>query len=155
MYLLGKHPEILERLHKEIKEVSGGDIKNLKYEEINKLNLLTNVVKESLRLYPPAPINGRNAKEDTQLGGISIPAGTTVVIPSWNIQRNAKYWENPTRFEPERFDRDYHPFAWVPFGAGARVCIGQRLSLMEARVALAHIISNFKFQYKGDEPEVI
>ncbi|KAJ3032857.1 Cytochrome P450 4d2 [Rhizophlyctis rosea] len=115
---------------------------------------------ETMRLYPPAPTNGRVASVDTELGDVFVPKDTTVAIPVWALQRYEENFPSPLTFIPTRFTKTHpdtatrHPFAWMPFGAGGRVCLGQRLSLAEARIALAHIVRAFNVKTVTKQEEL-
>jgi cytochrome P450 len=103
-------------------------------------------VREILRLYPSAPFVPRRAAVDEELLGYPIPAGTTVVVMPWLVHRNPKYWPDPTRFDPRRHldsSASRPRLAWMPFGAGQRICIGQGLALMEANFALGKLLRRF------------
>eukprot|EP01087_Luapelamoeba_hula_P000169 TRINITY_DN10102_c0_g1_i2.p1 TRINITY_DN10102_c0_g1~~TRINITY_DN10102_c0_g1_i2.p1 ORF type:complete len:575 (-),score=102.36 TRINITY_DN10102_c0_g1_i2:122-1846(-) len=152
MYVLGCHPEITDKLREEIVRVAGrtGDITP---QHLQEMPYLSNINKEILRLYPPAPANWRLALEDTTIGGVLIPRDSAVTMNTWRVQKDPRYFDDPERFHPERWDeKKHHPFAWTAFGAGARRCLGTRLGLMEARIALAHIVRSFKLEYTGSRP---
>ena len=126
----------------------------------DKLAVTAQVLKESMRLYPPAPIMSRQSIVDTDLGGIPIKAGTQIIIPIYAIQRHRRYWSNPDFFEPGRFARDneakiprYH---YMPFGAGPRICIGMAFALIEGIAILATLVRAASFATVPDhEPEPI
>lgn len=111
------------------------------------------ILNETLRLYPPAVAMIRTAKEDVELGGCVVPAGTEVMIPIMAVHHDAAAWgDDAAEFNPARFAADddggrrRHPMAFMPFGGGARVCIGQNMALMEAKVALAVVLRRFEFR---------
>lgn len=144
--LLAQHPEAEARLHAELDTVLEGrtptlaDLKNLPYTEM--------VIKESLRLYPPAWTYSRLALNDVEVAGYTIPAGTTVGIHAYAAHRNPALWDDAEAFIPERFDpanADQLPrHAYVPFGGGPRICIGYAFALMEAQLMLATIASRYR-----------
>ena len=107
--------------------------------------LLDATVREILRLYPSAPFIPRRAVVDEELCGHRVPAGTMVVVSPWLIHRNPRCWSNPSRFDPRRhIDASTRPrLAWMPFGAGQRLCIGQGLAMMEASTTLARLLRRF------------
>merc|ERR1711918_132054 len=104
------------------------------------LDICTAIIKETLRLYPPAAgVTPRSAPEGASLGGYMIPAGTSVQVAIHALHRNEKHWVRPHDFDPNRFLQQTlpHPYAWMPFSAGARVCIGMNFAWMEMRLVLA------------------
>jgi cytochrome P450 len=107
------------------------------------------VAKESLRLYPPAWIIGRQNLTDDMIGGYGIPAGTNVLIPSYVIHRDPRWWEDPLEFRPERFETEHFAqaprFAYFPFGGGPRLCIGQGFAQLEMQALLVALCRRFRF----------
>lgn len=109
------------------------------------------VIKECLRLYPSVPIIGRVTGEDIETpSGYHIPKGTGLIIEIYDMHRNPNLYENPEQFIPERFlsenCNNRHPFAYIPFSAGSRNCIGQRYALWELKAALCGILRTFKLE---------
>jgi cytochrome P450 len=146
-YLLAQHPEVEARLAEELEIVLGGrapilaDLPRLRYTEM--------VLKESMRLYPPAWIlSGRIAVEDCRLGGYHVPAGTLLLLSPWVTQRDGRFFTEPERFIPERWEDDLEKqlprFAYFPFGGGSRMCIGQAFAMMEAKLLLAAVAQRFR-----------
>jgi cytochrome P450 len=146
--LLAQNPDVEAKLHHEIDTVLNGraptmaDLKALPYTE--------QVFKEVLRLYPPAYSYGRRALRDTQIGGYAIPAGAGVTVFNYYTQRNGEYFPDPERFDPDRFSPEREPeidrYAYVPFGGGPRVCIGNSFAMMEARLMIATIAQRWKLR---------
>lgn len=105
------------------------------------------VFQETMRLRPPASWLPRVAVEDDEIAGYQIPAGTMVVLPIYMYHHHPAFWEEPTRFDPERFSPERstgrHPFAWIPFGAGQRLCIGRDFAMLEGQMILATILQRF------------
>lgn len=104
------------------------------------------VLNETLRLYPPAVATIRRAKEDVELGGYNIPRGTELLIPIIAVHHDTRLWgPDAAQFNPGRFDgrTAHHPTAFIPFGLGARMCIGKNLALLEAKLTLAIILQRF------------
>ncbi|MGE5222363.1 MAG: cytochrome P450 [Omnitrophica WOR_2 bacterium] len=144
-YLLSQHPEIYQKLMGEIDQVTGGrqpsaaDLPDLPYLEM--------VVKESMRLYPPAWAIVRHSLNDFELEGYCLPGGTYVILSQYITHRLPEYWSQPDRFWPERFDSEHkeprRDFAYFPFGAGPRTCIGMPFAMLEARLLLATILQRF------------
>lgn len=145
-YLLSQNPDVERRLHDELDSVLQGqpptlaDLKRLPYTDM--------VVKESMRLYPPAWGFGRKAAVDTQLGGYDIPAGSALNCGVIHVHRDPRWWPNPMRFDPDRFDpgreQSIQKFAYMPFGGGPRICIGNTFAMMEARLLLATMASRYR-----------
>ncbi|MGH9744689.1 MAG: cytochrome P450 [Candidatus Acidiferrales bacterium] len=147
-YLLAQNPEKEEALDAELREVLGNraptaaDLPRLPYTEM--------VVKESMRLYPPAWGVGRRATRDFELDGYTIPAGTNFFLLQWVTQRDARFFPDPLRFDPERWRIDpirtgkLPRFAYFPFGGGPRVCVGAGFAIMEATLLLATIAQRFR-----------
>lgn len=145
--LIGSHPEIQKKLHDEIDSVLGHSDNHLTNEDLKQLKYLDLVIKETLRLFPSVPYFGRTISEDCEVGGYKILKGETAVILAYMIHRDVKYYPNPEKFDPDRFlpenSKDRHPYAYIPFSAGRRNCIGQRFALMEEKVILANILKRF------------
>ena len=114
------------------------------------------VIEESMRLYPPSPLIGRMACGEDVLGTERIPAGTIILISPWVLHRHPKLWSEPDMFVPERFlpgRREQIPrFAYLPFGAGPRVCLGIGFAMQEAVVLLATLIRNLRFERADNHP---
>lgn len=125
-------------------------------ETLGKLVWTRAVVEEAMRLYPPAPMIGRMIRGEDRLGSELFPAGTTILISPWVLHRHALLWERPDRFEPERFlpgRRELIPrYAYLPFGAGPRVCLGMGFAMQEAVLVLATLIKNLRFERANDQP---
>ncbi|KAH8034296.1 hypothetical protein HPB51_022749 [Rhipicephalus microplus] len=104
--------------------------------------------KESLRLYPPVPLVARNIDEDMRIGKYTIPKGTVAACAIYFLHRHPKVYKDPNTFMPERFmdNRNVSPFAFVPFSAGSRNCIGQRFAQLEEKIMLTHILRNFRVE---------
>ncbi len=146
-YLLAQHPEMKQRIADEVKQVIGDGEMN--YENVAQLKFTMMVIKEAMRLYPPVwGITRDAAKEDT-IGGYRIKKGDSIVVSPWAVHRLEKYWENPLKFDPERFSpermKNVHRYAWFPFGGGQRFCIGNNFALMEMQIILAMACSKFDF----------
>lgn len=147
-YLLGIHGEIMQQVHDEIDIVLGDEIPT--YENINKLDLLTKVIKETLRLYPPIHAGNRIVKSDLDFQGNSINAGSRVIYSIYLTHRNSNYWSDPLRFDPERFtldkERERPAYSYLPFGGGPRNCIGAGFSQIEGKVILARLFQKYEFR---------
>jgi cytochrome P450 len=101
-----------------------------------------------MRLFPPAYAFGRESLEECSIGGYLIPAGTTIFMSPWVIHRDPRWFSDPLKFRPERWDGDFAKtlprFAWLPFGGGPRICIGNNFALMEAMLVLASILRRYR-----------
>lgn len=118
------------------------------------------VLKETMRLYPSAPIIGRRVVAADRLCGYAVPAGVDVLVVPWVIHRHPDFWPDPERFDPERFtperEQERHRYAWLPFGGGPRACIGQRFSMLEAVLTLAVLVREFGFSAtESDIPHAV
>lgn len=138
-YLIDRHPDVRERLHAEAADVLGDRLPV--YEDLHRLTYTSMVLEEVMRLYPPVWILTRQAQQDDTVGGYHVPAGSDVLICPYTLHRHPSFWEDPGRFDPGRFDKSLSSerprYAYIPFGAGPRFCVGNHLGLMEATFALA------------------
>ena len=151
--LLGTHPDVDERLVCELRTVFGdGPIDPARY---SSLRYTRSVVQETLRLYPPAWVIPRLAVRPVELGGRRIPPGDVVIVCTQLLHRDPRFWDDPARFDPARFDEGAggrrHP-AYLPFGAGPRSCLGREFALMEATLLLAALARRFRAVPLGPAP---
>uniref|UniRef100_A0ABM5FBG7 Cholesterol 24-hydroxylase-like n=1 Tax=Pogona vitticeps TaxID=103695 RepID=A0ABM5FBG7_9SAUR len=144
---LGRHPEIVAKLQAEVDEVIGVKT-DIAYEDLGKLEYLSQVLKEVLRLYPPAPGTVRWTGKENVIEGVKIPANTTLIFSSYIMGRMERYFKDPLTFNPDRFSKDEpRPyFCYFPFSLGPRSCIGQIFAQMEAKVVMAKFLQRFEFQ---------
>ena len=153
-YLLSQHPEVEQRLLAELRESIHGD--DFSFDQLMSLDYMTCVLKETLRLYPPVWLFSRRARHDDQLGEFRVAAGTHIFIAPWFLHRRPELWPDPERFDPDRFDERQSPpvdrYAFVPFSAGARRCIGEYFSFVELQMHLAIALPRFKLHYRADRP---
>ncbi|CAH1398401.1 unnamed protein product [Nezara viridula] len=144
-WLLGLHSEIQEALFQEVSQTLVGKIPSM--EDYHKMDLLNRVLKESLRLYSPVPLVSRMITEEIVLpgSGYRLPAGTQVVVSMYSLHRRADLFPEPEKFNPDRFlEPIKHPFAYVPFAAGPRNCIGQKFVMLELKVIVSLVVLNFE-----------
>lgn len=142
--LLG-NPDALERTLAELDAVTGGGPP--RREDLGRLEYLDAVIKEALRVRPISPLVVRRLRAPVQLGGYDLPAGVMVVPCPYLVQRHPDYWPEPARFMPERFlGKKLDPYAWFPFGAGARRCIGMAFALFEMKVVLATMLTRVRLE---------
>lgn len=156
-YLLALHPEAERKFHAELDEVLGGrtpevtDLPNLKYTEM--------IAKEAMRLYPPAYAVGREAIEETELGGFHVPKGTQIFAFQWAVHRDPRFFDDPDQFKPERWSNGISEqlpkYAYFPFGGGPRQCIGNYFAMMEIVLLLATIGQRFRFTLVDEKVEVL
>jgi cytochrome P450 len=145
-YLLAQHPEVDAKLSAELEDVLGGRLPT--YGDIARLRYTEWVIKESMRLYPPAYSIGREALADCEIAGYHIPKGTQIALFQWIVHRDPRWFEDPETFRPERWDNDLARriprCAYFPFGDGPRICIGNQFAMMEAVLCLATIAQRFR-----------
>ncbi len=153
-YLLSQHPAAEAKLHAELAAVLGG--RTPRHEDLAKLPYTRMVIEESMRLYPPAHTLSRTAIGDDEVLGHRIPKGSQILIVPWLLHRHPKLWEDPGRFDPERFSPERsaarHRFAYIPFGAGPRICIGAAFAMAEAMLILATIAQRYRLRLKPGFP---
>jgi cytochrome P450 len=153
-YLLSRNPAAAAALHEELERVLAGraptpaDLPALRYTE--------SVIQESMRILPPVYGVGREALEDCELGGYEVAKGTTIFISMWAMHRDPRWFEDPAAFKPERWldglAARLPRHAYMPFGGGPRICIGNSFAMMEAVLVLATIARKFKLTRISDEP---
>jgi len=154
LLLLSLHPDKQEKLQKELAQFVQGDVPT--YEEAQNLNYCRCVLYETLRLYPTLPVFARYCAKTTNVGGYDIPKDSYVLINQMEINKNEKTWDKPNEFLPERFAESKGvtvsrplgvpggaDFGFVPFGAGLRSCVGQRMAMLQAIIILASAIRRF------------
>ncbi|XP_068199415.1 cholesterol 24-hydroxylase-like [Antennarius striatus] len=143
---LGRHPDILEKVKKEVDDVIGMK-QDISYDHLGHLGYLSQVLKETLRLYPPAPASTRDIAEALVIDGIHVPAGVTCMLNTYVTGRMERFFKDPLTFDPDRF----HPnapkpyYCYYPFSLGPRSCLGQSLALMETKVVMAKLLQRFDF----------
>lgn len=141
LFLVDQHPEVVERLHDEAVAVLGD--RPPTYEDLHGLRYTTMVLHEAMRLYPPVWILTRRAIADDEVGGYHVPAGADVMVCPYTLHRHPSFWDRPDEFDPDRFDparpSERPRYAFIPFGAGPRFCVGNHLGMLEATFVLAMI----------------
>nr|ARO50435.1 cytochrome P450 [Chironomus tentans] len=147
LFLLAHHPEAQEKVFQEIQEVTNGR-DDLTIDDLNKMNYMERVLKESMRLYPPVPFISRCFSEDVQIREVLHKKGSIIEIFICDIHRDPEHFPNPDNFDPDRFlpenCENRHNFAYLAFSAGMRNCIGQRFAMLELKIMLTKVIQNFK-----------
>ncbi|MCD7462864.1 hypothetical protein HAX54_049552 [Datura stramonium] len=151
MILLGRNQEWQERAREEVVQAFGRENKPT-FEELYRLKIVTMILYESLRLYPPISTRTRRTNEETKLGELDLPKGTLLFIPTILLHRDKEIWgEDSEEFNPERFSEGVlkatkGQMTYFPFGAGPRICIGQNFAILEAKMAIAMILQRFYFE---------
>jgi cytochrome P450 len=146
--LLGRHPAVIERLGAELDTVLDGRWPTPA--DVPRLVCASNVISESLRLYPTAWAIGRETVRDTQIGGRHVAKGTTVLIVPWAMHRDPRFFDAPDEFRPDRWSDGLAErlprYAYLPFGGGQRVCIGSGFALLEATLVLCALAQRFRME---------
>jgi cytochrome P450 len=144
-YLLSRNPQARARLGEELGRVLGGCTPD--FDDLRRLPFTEQVVKETLRLFPPVWLMTGIAKKGSTLGGLPVPEGTVVWSSQWSAHRDPRWFPEPEAFRPERWDAGAEPgvpdHAWFPFGGGARACLGARFAMVEAVLVLATLAQRF------------
>lgn len=157
-YALDNNPYIHAKLHYEITDILGQQEPSFSWDLYEELDYAGQVVDESMRIYPPVPLFGREAIDDDQIGNYEVPAGTSLMLSQYIIHRDPEIWEDPMEFDPERFagdnPEDKHRFSYFPFGGGARMCIGKELALLEARIILSLVVNEFRLERTEPDRDV-
>ncbi|XP_036961177.1 cytochrome P450 3A27-like [Acanthopagrus latus] len=147
-YLLATNPEIQKILQQEI-DKTFPDKGKLTYEALMQMEYIEMVINESMRLYPIANRLERVSKASVEINGLTIPKGTVAMVPIYTLHRDPSLWPEPDAFKPERFSKEnkgnIDPYAFLPFGAGPRNCIGMRFALLMMKLALVEILQRFTF----------
>ncbi|CAL1673962.1 unnamed protein product [Lasius platythorax] len=148
LFLLGNNFDHQEKVHEELEEVFKDSETPASVKELSQLKYLDRIIKEALRLYPSAPIISRKLVKDVKLGDYTLPIGVTLYIHFSLIHTNPQVWSDPKKFDPDRFlpenSKHRHPYAYIPFSAGPRNCIGQRFALLEEKTILTAILRKWR-----------
>ncbi|TXF89690.1 cytochrome P450 [Neolewinella aurantiaca] len=152
LWLLDQHPEVREKIRAEIAVVeTEGPVG---FKSARKLTYLTQVIEESMRMYPPAWITDRVALTDDQAGGYNISSGTSIAVFIHGLHHNPEYWDSPESFRPERMSaaakKTRHPMCYLPFGAGPRLCIGNHFAMLEMQLILVRLLRDYDFVFPED-----
>uniref|UniRef100_H3CWE3 Cytochrome P450, family 46, subfamily A, polypeptide 1, tandem duplicate 2 n=1 Tax=Tetraodon nigroviridis TaxID=99883 RepID=H3CWE3_TETNG len=153
---LARHPEILKRARKEVDEVIGMK-QDISYDDLGHLGYLSQVLKETLRIYPTAPGTSRDLVEDMVIGGVHVPKGVICIFSSYTMGRMEKFFKDPLKFDPDRFHPDAPKpyYCYFPFALGPRSCLGQNFAQMEAKVVMAKLIQRFDFTLPGQSFDIL
>ncbi|KAK5647779.1 hypothetical protein RI129_002671 [Pyrocoelia pectoralis] len=158
LYCLSRNLEIQEKVLTELRNIVPDD-KSLTYDDLQKMKYLELVTKESLRLYPPVPLFARMTSENVDFDGTTLPKGTSLIVFAYGLHRCPKIYPNPDLFDPDRFNpvnsQTRSPYAYVPFSAGPRNCIGQRFAMLEVKAIVANVVRKFRLlEVIGHEPKL-
>jgi enediyne biosynthesis protein E7 len=153
-YLISQHPQVEARLHAELD--AAAELPAPSLGEMEELHYTRQVIDEALRLYPPGWVLSRRTIEPDVLGGYPVAAGTNVLLPLYLLHRHPHFWKNPEAFEPERFAPEHEAerprFAYMPFAAGPRHCIGENFALYEMLVHLYKVARRYRLRHVPDKP---
>ena len=149
-YLLACNQDIQFKLYNELKDAYEQGNNKFGYDTITGLKYLEAVISEALRIFPSAPAIERRVLENYTFkkNGIKVPKGGIVTLPIWHMHHDSKYWDQPAKFDPDRFLPENRsrivPYSYIPFGGGPRSCIGMRFALIVSKLTIAHLILNYK-----------
>lgn len=143
-YLMSQHPEVESRVHAEVDAVCRGEQPAM--EHLANLTYTRRFVDEVLRLYPPGWLLSRRSIEPDSLEGFELPAGTTVLLPLFLVHRDARFWQEPEAFNPDRFASEPQPAAYLPFAAGPRHCIGEYMAVCEMLLHIATVARGYRLR---------
>ncbi|CAN7942101.1 unnamed protein product, partial [Ixodes hexagonus] len=148
LYLIGLHPRVQERIQDELEDIFGSDTeRDATMNDIRRMKYLECVIKEAQRLFPSVPLIARLLQQDWKYDGYIVPKGTVCLVAIYVLHRDPDAFPNPEEFIPERFlpenGAGRHPFAYVPFSAGPRNCIGQRFAMMEMKTLVSRVLRNY------------
>ncbi len=157
-YLLAMHPEVEQRLHEELEQVLGG--REPTFDDLPALKYTKCILQESMRVCPPVWSGARDVVEDTDIQGYAVRKGELAIYVPYLTHRHPEFWSRPEAFMPERFEPDQakgrHKFAYLPFSAGPRACVGNHFTMIEAQLAIAVIAQRYRFDLRPGhvvEPE--
>lgn len=157
LFLLGLHPDVQEKVHQEIDSIFAGSDRPATMKDLSEMKLLERCLKETLRLYPSVSFFGRTLSEDITLGGYHIPARTIVGIQAYHVHRDERFYPDPEKYDPDRFLQENtekrHPYAYIPFSAGPRNCIGQKFALLEEKSVVSSVLRKFKVRSANTRDE--
>lgn len=151
--MLANFPDIQENVYKEIWKIYGTETPKsapIKYEDLQHMDYLNRVIKETMRLFPTVPLIARCLSEDVQMGEVILPKDSNIVICIMRLHRNEKYWPNPLVFDPDRFLPEKigtsYKNCYMPFSMGPRNCIGEKYAMISMKVILATLVRTFTFK---------
>ncbi|WP_328611364.1 cytochrome P450 [Amycolatopsis sp. NBC_00345] len=155
--LLGRHPGAEARVAAEVAELAPD--RPLEFADLKALPFTEAAIMETMRLYPPGWLTSRRVLRPLTLGGVPLRRNTVIIVAQFSLHRDPQYWERPDEFVPDRFEAGSHggahKFAFLPFGAGPRVCIGRGVAMMELLMIVAMLLRRFRFSPVDDAPAVL
>ncbi|XP_023723469.1 cytochrome P450 4C1 isoform X2 [Cryptotermes secundus] len=158
LYLLGLHPEVQDRAYQEQENIFQGSDRTVTMKDLNDMQYLERVIKESLRLYPSVPEILREINSDIKIGGHTLPAGTVLHVHMYVLHRNPHQFPNPEKFDPDNFLPERvakrHPYAYIPFSAGPRNCIGQKFALLEEKTVLSYMLRHYELRSRDSREDI-
>lgn len=156
-YNLALHPEIQENAYQEQLSITGGDLtKQITQHDLNEMKYLERVIKESSRIYAPVAFFGRKISEKTVLSdGTELPIGTDIFLMPYLSHRDPEVFDNPEKFDPDRFLKNVSNYTFFPFSAGPRNCVGRKMGMLETKFWLAVILRNFKLLPSNKEIQLV
>ena len=147
IFLLAQHPECQEKCEEEIQRIFGGDNRAPTMQDLRDMRYMEMCIKESLRLYPSVPLIARKLGEDVHLSKFTLPKGSNVFICPYATHRLEHIYPDPEKFDPERFAPENaekrHTYAFLPFSAGPRYCIGNRFAIMEMKTVISRLLRSY------------
>jgi cytochrome P450 len=151
LYLLGKHPWAQEKARSEVKAVFGKEAPH--DQGLSELEFIEQVIKETLRLYPPIHVGNRMVGKDLEFMGSTIPAGRRLMVSIYATHHDPNHWHEPDKFDPARFAPGNRPvpYSYIPFGGGPRNCIGSAFAMYEVKAVLARLLQRFQFSLERDQ----
>ncbi|XP_015512315.1 cytochrome P450 4c3 isoform X2 [Neodiprion pinetum] len=161
LFLLGCHSEIQEKVVAELEEIfgEGNSERRPSMQDLHAMKYLERCIKEALRLYPSVPLLARQVSVDTKIGKYVVPRGTTAIIAVPMLHRDSKVFPNPECFDPDRFLPENmigrHPYAYLPFSAGPRNCIGQKYAILEEKAVLSGVLRKYKIEAACRREDII
>ncbi|XP_023229868.1 cytochrome P450 4C1-like [Centruroides sculpturatus] len=160
LYFLGRFQEIQDKVYLELQSIFQNDMNRIiTVDDVLKMTYLECVIKESMRIYPPVPIFGRKNPYEIKIDDYILPPKSTISICTYAIHHNPSVYENPEVFDPDRFlpenFKKLHPYAFLPFSAGPRNCIGGKLAMVEMKTVLANVLRNFKVYSLDSQDKIV
>uniref|UniRef100_A0A034W407 Cytochrome P450 4d10 n=2 Tax=Bactrocera dorsalis TaxID=27457 RepID=A0A034W407_BACDO len=158
-FYIATYPECQRKCYAEIVDVFGKDTsKPVTYEALNNLTYVELCIKETLRLFPSVPLLGRKVTQECEINGKVLPAGTNIGISPLYLGRQESIFPDANIFKPERFDisndaKKMNPYAYIPFSAGPRNCIGQRFAMLEVKSIVTNVLRHFEVEFVSDGTE--
>eukprot|EP00042_Codosiga_hollandica_P042581 m.393680 g.393680 ORF g.393680 m.393680 type:complete len:291 (+) comp56357_c0_seq9:885-1757(+) len=153
IYALALYPDVQQKAFEEVTSVCGED-GDVTWDQVGEFTYLEMVIKETMRLWPVAPVVVRQTEKNETFGGHVVTPATTVMVSVRGLHRDPEYWPDPLTFNPDRFREPAKAGTYMPFGGGQRLCIGNRFAILEMKAVLAHFVRKFSFTLDADKPVV-